>query len=107
MEELKCNRQEERRLVSLLTWKPIWVFWPDAMYFPVLATTITEMSLSWPYTKQGWEAEYEGEGTYSEELLGSRDDVSHDEGGSQGVDNMFVVWMENESIIYFACRNKS
>lgn len=32
----------------LLTWKPIWVFYPDAMYLPVFDTLITEMSLSCP-----------------------------------------------------------
>ena len=32
----------------LLTWKPIWVFCPDAMYLPEFDTLMTEMSLSCP-----------------------------------------------------------
>jgi hypothetical protein len=32
-----------------LTWKPMCVFWPEAMYLPVLLTWTTETSLSWPY----------------------------------------------------------
>ena len=34
-----------------LTWKPIWVFWPLAMYFPVFEIVMTEMLLSWPLKK--------------------------------------------------------
>jgi hypothetical protein len=31
----------------------------------------------------------------SQELLGSGDNMSNDEGGSERIDDMFVVWVEN------------
>ena len=50
MGKLRLNPlREGKLLINLLTWKPMWVCWPDAMYFPDLETYITEMSLSCPY----------------------------------------------------------
>ena len=57
------------------------------MYFPVLDTEITDMSLSWPckgYFKN----------SYPKELLGSWDDMSDNYGGAQGIDEVLVVWVE-------------
>ena len=34
-----------------LTWKPMWVFCPEAMYFPLFETVMQEMSLSCPLKK--------------------------------------------------------
>ena len=38
--------------------------------------------------------------TYPEELLSTRDDVSDDEGRTQGINNVLVVWVEYQSINY-------
>ena len=76
----------------------MWVFCPDAMYFPVFATSMTEISLSWPYTIM---VNFENE-TYSEELLCSRDNVSDNQSCSERVDDMFVVRMEDQSIVDLA-----
>jgi hypothetical protein len=40
--------------------------------------------------------------TYSEELLGSSEGVSDDEGGSEGEDNVLVIGMEDESTVNLA-----
>jgi hypothetical protein len=40
--------------------------------------------------------------TYSEELLGSRDDVSHDDGSAEGVDDVLVIGVKDESILDLA-----
>lgn len=41
-------KRKSPQLKRALTWKPMCVFWPLAMYLPELDTMITEMSLSWP-----------------------------------------------------------
>jgi hypothetical protein len=40
--------------------------------------------------------------TYSEELLGSSEGVSDDEGSSEGEDNVLVIGMEDESTVNLA-----
>lgn len=44
--------------------------------------------------------------TYSEELLGSSEGVSDDEGGSEGEDNVLVIGMEDESTVNLAYSEK-
>jgi|TARA_B110001450_G_scaffold225985_1_gene224506 hypothetical protein len=63
------------------------------MYFPDFDTSMTEISLSWPYKMITVRTYYPN--TYSQELLGSGDYMSDHEGGSERIDDMFVVWMEN------------
>lgn len=42
----------------------------------------------------------------SEELLSPRNDVSHYDGGAQREENVFVVWVENQSSVDLACLSK-
>lgn len=41
--------------------------------------------------------------TYPEELLSSRNDMSHHEGGSQRIDDVLIVGVEDEAAVNFAC----
>jgi len=68
----------------------------------VFDTVITEMSLSWPYTCVSARHCV----TYSQELLTSGNNVSNHESGSQGVDDVLVVWVENQSVDDLACMSK-
>jgi hypothetical protein len=44
--------------------------------------------------------------TYSEELLGSSEGVSNNEGGSEREDDMLVIGVKDESTVYLAYSNK-
>lgn len=66
---------------------------------------MTEMSLSCPYKRD----EYKDGGAreaYSEELLCSGNDVSDDDGCSQGVDQVFVVGVEDKTADDLAYRRR-
>lgn len=42
----------------------------------------------------------------SEELLSPRDNVPHDDGSSEGEENVFIVRVENQSTVHLACHAK-
>jgi hypothetical protein len=44
--------------------------------------------------------------TYSEELLGSSEGVSNNEGGSEREDDMLVIGVKDKSTVYLAYSNK-
>ena len=85
------------------------------MYLPVFETVITEMSLSWPYRNKvryqprdstaeplKRQSDRWTPSTYPEELLGSGNDVPDYNGCSEWIDDVFVIWVENESARHLA-----
>ena len=94
------NFVTEAAFFKLPTWKPMWVCCPDAMYLPDRETWITEISLSWPYYQIC--LVYLWIETYPQKLLGSWDDVADDEGRTKRQYDVFIVWMQDESVNYLA-----
>ncbi len=43
--------------------------------------------------------------TYPEELLSSRDNVSDDDGGAEGVNDVLIVGMKDETSVHLAYKN--
>ncbi len=41
----------------------------------------------------------------SQELLGSSNDVSNDDGCAEREQDVLVVWMQNQTVVYLSCRN--
>lgn len=41
----------------------------------------------------------------SQELLGSSNDVSNDDGRAEREQDVLVVWVQNQTVVYLSCRD--